>query len=72
MQSSRLSPVQTALIKAQSMIGGTIHTRKRKVRIVSTVSRVEAKRFTLSQPAYPGTGDRRRHFRAFLRADIGD
>jgi hypothetical protein len=45
MQSSRLSPVQTALRKAQSMIGGTIHNSKRKVRIVRTVSRVEAKRF---------------------------
>jgi hypothetical protein len=30
MQASRLSPVQTALMKAQSMIGGTIHNRKRK------------------------------------------
>ena len=53
MQASRPSPVHTALMKAQSMIGGTIQSRNRNVTMVRIVSRGVAKRFSLSQPTTP-------------------
>jgi hypothetical protein len=53
MQSSRPSPVHTALMNAQSMIGGTIHNNRRNVKMVKTVSLGVANRFSLNHPTTP-------------------
>jgi hypothetical protein len=68
MQSSRLSPVQTALMKAQSMIGGTIHNNKRAVNDGQTVSLGDAKRFSFSQPDHTTGRNRWRHSSGFLQS----